>query len=119
MRRVLHALEPVLWPLFGGGFFVVAIAYPSVSALAGVVDAIGWLPTDALAFDRVAEATASPLGRLVVAGLVVLPLWNGAFHLRHTAMDLLGNAADRFVGPALYAIAAVGTAAIAIALSRL
>lgn len=109
MSRLLHAIEPLVWPIFGAGFFAVAFLLPSFAAVAGLCDLVGWLPADALTFERAAGFAATPLGRVVFAGAIVLPLWNGAFHLRHTAMDLLGTSSDRFVGSVLYAIAALGS----------
>jgi fumarate reductase subunit D len=111
VTRWLHAVEPLIWPIFGAGFFAVAFVFPSFAAVVGLCDLAGWLPADALSFERVLGFAATPLGRLVLAGAIVLPLWNGAFHLRHTAMDLLGTSSDRFVGPVLYTVAALGSLA--------
>lgn len=111
MTRWLHSIEPLIWPIFGAGFFAVAFVFPSFAAVVGPCDVAGWLPSDALGFERVMAFAATPLGRLVVAGAIVLPLWNGAFHLRHTAMDLLGTDSDRLVGPALYIVAGLGSLA--------
>ena len=119
MTRWLHAIEPLVWPIFGAGFFAVAFVFPSFAAVVGLCDLAGWLPADALGFERVIGFAATPLGRLVLAGAIVLPLWNGAFHLRHTTMDLLGTSSDRFVGPVLYVIAALGSLAAGAAIWRL
>jgi fumarate reductase subunit D len=118
VTRWLHAIEPLIWPIFGAGFFAVAFVFPSFAAVAGLCDVAGWLPVDALSFERAIGFVTTPLGHLVVAGATVLPLWNGAFHLRHTAMDLLGTSSDRLVGPVLYAVAALGSLAAGAAIWR-
>ena len=119
MTRWLHAIEPLVWPIFGAGFFAVAFVFPGFAAVVGLCDLAGWLPADALSFERAIGFATTPTGRLVLAGAIVLPLWNGAFHLRHTAMDLLVTGSDRFVGPVLYTVAALGSLAAAAAIWRL
>lgn len=111
MTRWLHVIEPLIWPIFGAGFFAVAFVFPSFAAVVGLCDVAGWLAADALSFERAIGFATTPLGRLVLAGAIVFPLWNGAFHLRHTAMDLFGTSSDRLVGPVLYAVAALGSLA--------
>ena len=111
MTRWLHVLEPLVWPIFGAGFFAVAFVFPSFAAVFGLCDLAGWLPAEGLTFERAIGLATTPLGRLVLAGAIILPLWNGAFHLRHTAMDLFGTSSDRFVGPLLYAVALLGSLA--------
>jgi hypothetical protein len=45
--------------------------------------------------------------------------WNGAFHLRHTGVDLLGTESDRWIAPLLYTGALLGTVLAAAGLWRL
>ena len=46
MTRWLHAIEPLIWPIFGAGFFAVAFVFPSFAAVVGLCDLAGWLPAD-------------------------------------------------------------------------
>ena len=32
MTRWLHAIEPLIWPIFGAGFFAVAFVFPSFAS---------------------------------------------------------------------------------------
>jgi fumarate reductase subunit D len=67
------------------------------------------LPADALSFERAHALATHPLGRLVLLGLIALPLWKGAHHTRSLALDLLGARWDALVAPLLYGLAVVGS----------
>jgi len=119
MRRILHVTEPLVWLLFGAGFMVVSFVFPALAFILGVGDLFGWLPEQALRFERVAAVVAHPLVGSAVLSIAVLALWNGVFHFRHASMDLLGTASDRIVGPIYYGIGAIGTAWGATALFKI
>lgn len=119
MKRWIHAIDPLLWPLFGLGFFLAAFLLPPWVAVVGIAHPAGWVPEGALAYERVHSLASSLPGRTLLAAAVALPLWNGAYHLRHTAMDLLGQGRDVLVAPILYAMAAVGSAIALVAVARL
>ena len=102
-------LEPVIWALFGAGMMVVALAYPAYVLVVGLAGPLGVLPIDALSYERIHGLASSPIGRLVAVVLVALPLWAGAHHVRHVAIDFGGIARDGVVGPLCYAVALVGS----------
>lgn len=118
MRRWIHAIDPLLWPLFGLGFFFAAFLLPPWAAVVGIAHPAGWVADGALAYERV-HSLASPLpGRVLLAAAVAFPLWNAAYHLRHTAMDLMGQQRDVIVAPILYALAAAGSVIAVVAVAR-
>jgi fumarate reductase subunit D len=119
MRRWIHAVDPVLWPVFGLGFFCAAFLLPPWVAVVGIAHPAGWVPEGALVYERVYGLASSLPGRALLATAVALPLWNGAYHLRHTAMDLLGQEWDARVAPFLYAAAAIGSVLAVAAVARL
>jgi fumarate reductase subunit D len=119
MRRWIHAIDPLLWPLFGLGFFCAAFLLPPWVAVVGIAHPAGWLAEGALAYERVHELATTLPGRALLGAAVAFPLWNGAYHLRHTAMDLLGQDRDVLVAPILYAVAAVGSVLAVVAVARL
>ena len=119
MKRTRSGVDPLIWPLFGAGFFVVALIYPGWTAVVGICDVMGWLPADALSFERVHGWVARPVGVSAAVGTVILSSWNGAFHLRHTVMDLCGSASDRIAAPLLYGAASLGSALAVLAGARL
>jgi fumarate reductase subunit D len=118
MRRWIHAIDPMLWPLFGAGFFCAAFLLPPWVAVVGIAHPAGWLAEGALGYARVHGLASSLAGRVLLVAAVALPLWNGAYHLRHTAMDLLGQERDALVAPILYAVAAAGSLIAVVAVVR-
>ena len=119
MKRWIHAIDPLLWPLFGLGFFCAAFLLPPWVAVVGIAHPAGWVADGALAYERVHGLATSLPGRGLLGAAVALPLWNGAYHLRHTSMDLLGQERDLLVAPILYAVAAVGSVLAVVAVARL
>lgn len=119
MKHLILRLEPLIWFLFGGGFIVGCLLFPAYLFATGIAAPLGWLPTGALSYDRVAAIVASPLGRLVALVMIVFPLWNGLNHLRHFAIDLFGAKRDAWIAPLCYATAALFSAAALVAVIRL
>ena len=109
MKYWIHAVDPLLWPLFGLGFFCAAFLLPPWVAVVGIAHPAGWVSDGALAYERVYGLASSLIGRARLGVAVATLLWNGAYHLRHTAMDLLGQEWDVRVTPFLYAVAAAGS----------
>jgi fumarate reductase subunit D len=119
MKHWIHAVDPLLWPLFGLGFFCAAFLLPPWVAVAGIAYSAGWVPDEALAYERAYHLASSIAGRTLLGAAVAALLWNGAYHLRHTAMDLLGQEWDVRVAPFLYAVAAAGSVMAVAAVTRL
>ena len=119
MKALVDKVEPLIWLLFGGGFMVGCLILPAYVFAIGVAAPLGWLPPEALAWERVHGLASHPLGRLVLLALIVLPLWNAMNHLRHYAIDWGYYKLDGVVAPALYALAAVGSLAAIWAVIRL
>jgi fumarate reductase subunit D len=111
VKALLLRLEPVIWPLFGAGILLGTLLLPAYLLTVGLGAPLGLLPEGALAFERAHAIAANPLGRLVLLGLIALPLWKGAHHTRSLALDLLGHEAEVAVGTALYAVALLGSLA--------
>ena len=119
MKALVDKVEPLIWLLFGAGFFVGCLILPAGVFVIGVAAPLGWVPAEALAYDRVLGLASSGIGRLVLLALIVLPLWNAMNHLRHYAIDWGYLKLDGVVAPALYALAAVGSLAAVWAVIRL
>jgi len=117
MKHPLLKLEPVIWLLFGQGILVGTILLTGwvlilgIAAPLGIVDALGWQHAHALG--------ANLLGRLVLAAVIILPMWKGAHHMRHVAIDLGGADRDAVVAPLLYLTALLGSLAGLVAVVRL
>jgi fumarate reductase subunit D len=117
MKHPLLKLEPVIWLLFGQGILVGTLLLTGWVLILGIAAPLGIV--DALGFARAYELGANVIGRLVLAALVILPLWKGAHHMRHVAIDLGGAERDAVVAPLLYLIALLGSLAGVVAVIRL
>lgn len=109
MKTLLLRIEPVIWVLFGAGILVGTLLLPAYLLTVTLAAPLGWLPAEALSYERAHALAAGPIGRLVLLGLVALPLWKGAHHTRSLSIDFLGARWDPLVAPILYGLATVGS----------
>ena len=115
MRTLLLKLEPIIWLLFGQGIMIGTMLLTGWILVVGLLVPLGFVDPSALSYDRAHRlATASlfgflPVGQLVLAALLVLPLWKGAHHVRSLLIDFGGGERDGIVGGLLYGIAVVGS----------
>lgn len=119
MRTLMLKLEPIIWGLFGAGMMVGALLFPAFLLVVGLAGPLGVLSDGALAYDRLHALFGNPLVRLVLVVGIALPLWAGAHHLRHLAIDFGGIGRDALVGSLCYAVALAGTVLAVIAVTRL
>ena len=118
MKTLLLRLEPAIWVLFGTGIMVGTLLLPGYLLTVGLAGPLGLLPEGALSFERAHALAANPIGRLVLLGLVALPLWKGAHHTRHLLIDVVGARSQVFAAPLLYGgAAALSLVAIAAVLA--
>ena len=115
MRALLLKLEPIIWVLFGLGIMIGTMLLTGWILVVGLLVPMGVVDASALSYER-AHGLATywlfgflPLGQLVVAALLILPLWKGAHHVRSLLIDLGGGERDGAVGSLLYGIAIVGS----------
>lgn len=115
MRAFLLKIEPLIWLMFGQGILIGTMLLTGWVLVVGLLIPMGMVDASALSYDRAyALATASlfgvvPVGKLVLAALLVLPLWKGAHHVRSLHVDFGGAERDGIVGTLLYGIALVGS----------
>ena len=119
MKELLLRLEPVIWTIFGGGIMLGTMLLTGWVLVFGVLAPMGIVPAEALAFDRAHSLASNVIGRIVLAALIVLPLWKGAHHVRSLANDFGGAERDTSVATLLYAIAAAGSILAIVAVVRL
>lgn len=112
-------LEPVVWGLFGAGMMVGVLVFPAWLLVATLAVPLGLAPESALGYERALALAGSLPGRAVLAAAIALPLWGGAHHLRHLAIDFGGIARDVWVGPVLYGVALAGSVTALLAVIRL
>jgi fumarate reductase subunit D len=119
MRHFLLRIEPVIWLLFGQGLLIGTMLLTGWILVVGIAAPLGLVDPAALAFDRAHALASNVIGRLVLAALIVLPLWKGAHHMRHLSIDFRGAERDVVVAPLLYGIATVGSLMGLLAVIRL
>jgi fumarate reductase subunit D len=119
MKTLLLRLEPLIWVLFGLGMMVAALLYPGWLLMVGLAAPMDVLSADALSYERALGLASNPIGRLVLVAAIALPLWGGAHHLRHLAIDFGGIARDGWVGSLCYAVALAGSVLAVLAVVRL
>jgi fumarate reductase subunit D len=119
MKQLLLKLEPVIWLLFGQGIMIGTMLLTAWLAVVGVGMPLGIVSADALTFERAFSLGSNPIGRLVLLGLVALPMWKGAHHTRHLSLDMGGHDRDAIIAPLLYGAAAIGSLLALVAVVRL
>jgi fumarate reductase subunit D len=119
MKTLLLRLEPLIWPLFGAGMMVAALAYPGWLLVVGLAGPLDVLSPGALSYERALGLAAHPIGRLVLVVVIALPLWAGAHHVRHVAIDFGGIARDVWFASLCYAVALAGSVLAVLAVVRL
>lgn len=124
MKALLLKLEPIIWLMFGQGILLGTFLLTPWLLVVGLGVPLGIVPSDALSYERAhALASASvvgvPIGPLLVAALIALPLWKGAHHVRSLLLDFGGEERDGAVGGLLYLVATLGTIGAILAVVRL
>ena len=119
MRTLLLKLEPLIWFMFGQGIMIGTMLLTGWILVVGLAAPLGLIDPAALAFDRAHALGSNIIGRLVLAALIVLPLWKGAHHMRHLSIDFRGAERDAVVAPLCYAVAAIGSLIGLVAVIRL
>jgi fumarate reductase subunit D len=120
MKAFLLRVEPIIWLLFGQGILIGTILLTGWILVIGLLLPLGIVPAEeALGYERAHMLGSNIVGRLVLAALLILPLWKGAHHTRSLAIDFLGGEKDAAVGTLVYLMASAGSVLAIIAVVRL
>ena len=118
MKGLLLKLEPLIWLMFGQGIMIGTMLLTGWVLVVGLAIPLGIVPAEALSFDRAHMLGSNIIGRVVLLGLIVLPLWKGVHHIRHLFIDF-GTGRDELIAPLLYSIALGGSLLGLVAIIRL
>jgi len=118
MKHTLLKLEPLIWLLFGQGIMIGTMLLTAWVLVVGLAVPLGIVPADALSFERAHMLGSNIIGRVVLLGLIVLPMWKGVHHMRHLFIDF-GTGRDELIAPLLYLVALAGSLLGLIAVIRL
>ena len=103
--------EIVFWALFSAGGMVAAFLVPIHVVLLGIAFPAGWLPGDALSYERALDFAGHPLAKVYLGVLVVMPLFHWAHRFRYAVHHQLGiHGWKRLVATLCYGTAIGGTA---------
>jgi succinate dehydrogenase subunit D len=97
------------WGLFSAGGFVAAVLLPIHAAILGIAFAAGWLPDEALSYDRVLHLVRNPLTKLYLLAVISLPLYHWAHRFRFAIHHQFGIHLRRLVAIGCYGAALAGT----------
>ena len=97
-----------------------ALLLPITVGILGVAFAAGWLPKEALSYERVVDLVNHPLAKVYLLALVSLPLFHWAHRFRYTVHHQFGvHGLKRSVALACYGTAIAGAALAALLLLRI
>ena len=100
--------EPFVWLLFSAGGVVAALLIPVHLFLFGLAFPLGWI--SAPGYDHVLALARSPIGRIYLFVLCMLPLFHWAHRFRYTLYDGLQiKHLNELVNTFCYGGAVVGT----------
>ena len=124
MKTILLKLEPIIWFMFGQGIMIGTMLLTGWILVLGILMPLGIVDPMELNYVRAEQLFTTsllgiPVAQLLLAALVVLPLWKGAHHMRHLSIDFGGGERDALVAPLLYALAAAGSLLALVAALRL
>ncbi|MCP4039730.1 MAG: hypothetical protein GY733_22495 [bacterium] len=119
MKTFLLRIEPLIWFLFGQGILIGTMLLTGWILVVGLLMPLGIVDAAALDYPRAHMLGSNIIGRLLLAALLVLPLWKGAHHVRSISVDLGGGDRDSLVASTVYLIALVGSILGILAVVRL
>ncbi len=108
--------EPILWSLFSAGGMVAAMVFPILIIFTGILVPFGLVSDDALNFARIHSAISHPLIKLILFGVISLPLFHWAHRFRFTLVDIGLKNLSTVISILCYGSAIAGTITAAVIL---
>ena len=119
MKTFLLRIEPLIWFMFGQGIMIGTILLTGWVLVVGLLIPLDIVSAEALSYERAHMLASHPIGRLVLLGILALPLWKGAHHVRHFFIDRGHAAHDATIGGLAYLVATLGSIAALVVVVRL
>jgi fumarate reductase subunit D len=117
-KRFVNAIEPLIWGPFVTGNFLTPLVFPAIVLMLGIALPLGWLPADALSYERAHALATNPIVVLGVLVVIPLALLAGSHHLRFGLIDLGTAEGDGARALVLYGLWQLGAVITAIAVLR-
>lgn len=118
-KRLVNAIEPLVWGPFVTGNFLTPLVFPAIVLMLCIAAPLGWLPADALSYQRAHALATNPITVLGILVVMPLALLAGSHHLRFGIIDVASAEHDGPVALVLYGLWQLGAIATAIALVRI
>ena len=119
MSHPLLKLEPLIWFLFGQGIMIGSMLMTGWILVVGILAPLGFVPIDPLSYEHALRLAKNPIGSFVLIGILALPVWKGAHHIRHFFIDRGHAEKDGMIGGISYAVATVLSIAALFVVARL
>ena len=81
-KRFVNAIEPLIWGPFVTGNFLTPLVFPAIVLMLGIAQPLGWLPADALSYERAHALATHPITVLGILVVMPLAMLAGSHHLR-------------------------------------
>lgn len=114
-----RSTEPIWWMLFSAGGMVSALLFPVLILLTGFLLPFYRLEQDPLYLDTLVPFLSRPMIKLILFGVISLPLFHWAHRFRYALIDMGLQRVRTPISVLCYGSALVGTAITAALLWRL
>ncbi len=108
--------EPIWWSLFSAGGMVAAMVFPILIVITGILVPLRLASEDSLNFERIHSAVSHPLIKLILLGVIALPLFHWAHRFRFTLVDIGLKNFSTVISILCYGSAIAGTITAAVIL---
>lgn len=119
LKRFMNAIEPLLWGPFVTGNFLTPLVFPAIVLALGIAYPLGWIPQDALAYERAFALAGNPLVAIGILVVIPLALLAGSHHLRFGLIDVGSAESDGPRALVLYGLWQLGALVTAAAVLRI
>lgn len=107
--RVAKSNEPVWWSLFSAGGMVSAMIFPVLMVITGIIVPFGLAGDEPLSFAAVYSCVSNTFIKLILFGVIVLPLFHWAHRFRFTLVDIGLKSLSTIISIVCYGSAIAGT----------
>ena len=118
LKSFMNAIEPLVWGPFVTGNFLTPLVFPALVLAIGIAYPLGWIPADALSYERAHALASNPLVVIGLLAILPLALLAGSHHLRFGIIDLGSAEHDGAVALVLYGLWQLFSVVTAIAILR-
>jgi fumarate reductase subunit D len=117
-KKFVNAIEPLIWGPFVTGNFLTPLVFPAIVLVLGIAYPLGWVPADALSYERAHSLATNPITVLGILVVMPLAMLAGSHHLRFGLIDVGTAESDGPRALVLYGLWQLGAVVTALAVLR-